>query len=311
MVRDPLVSVIMPLYNKRPYVLRSIESIERQSYPHWELIIVDDGSTDGSADVVPCDDSRIRLFRQDNRGPAAARNKAASMASGDYLALIDADDCYYPFKLEREITLLCKEHKADWMMSAYDYELNGVTRRYYMKDIGNTEINDRTSVFDNALNQLTVAGWPSDGLFMKRALFEQLGGFNEEMRYGEITEFIMRCAVTQPRVLICHEPLYLHIDVPESTAKVSRHRNIYPRLMGESLYELAKRYPGYSGFLMRSSCGHMITYGATLVWGGRGKEARKFLLEEFPFDRDARWWKLWFGSWVPVSLLRYLAHDGK
>src|SRR5271157_4444878 len=101
-ISGPLVSVIMPLYNKRPYVERSIESISSQTYSNWELIIVDDGSTDGSADVVPRDDRRIKLLRQANSGPGAARNRGTEMASGDYLAFIDADDCYYPFKLEHE-----------------------------------------------------------------------------------------------------------------------------------------------------------------------------------------------------------------
>lgn len=310
MIQYPLVSVIMPLYNKRQYVLRSIQSIEEQTYPNWELIIVDDGSTDGSSELVPRRNDRIKLFRQENRGPAAARNKAVQSASGDFLAFIDADDCYYPFKLEKEIDLLWKEHRADWMMSAYDYKLNGVTSRHYMKDINNAEIDERTIIFDDALNQLTVAGWPSDGLFIKRSLFELVGGFNEEMRYGEITEFILRCAVMEPRVLICHEPLYLHIDVPESTAKVSCHRNKFPRLMGQSLFRLVRKHPRYADFLMESSRAHMISYGATLIWGGRRKEARRFLLEEFPFSRDARWLKLLIGSWMPLWFLNHYLHAG-
>ncbi len=158
MKSGPLVSVIMPLYNKRLYVGSSIESVKKQTYPNWELIIVDDGSTDGSAELVPQDDRRIRLLRQPNRGPGAARNRGFQMASGDYIAFIDADDCYYPFKLEKEMDLLWNGKKAEWMMSAYDYLLNGETTRYYMKDINNTEIKDETLVFDDALNQLIVSG---------------------------------------------------------------------------------------------------------------------------------------------------------
>ncbi|MDA8388816.1 MAG: glycosyltransferase family 2 protein [Nitrospiraceae bacterium] len=302
-MRGPLISVIMPLYNKRPYVARSIGSIMEQTYRAWELIIVDDGSTDGSSDAVPRGDRRIKLLRQANMGPAAARNKAFRAAAGQYLAFIDADDCYYPYKLEHEMGLLWQRQKAEWMMSAYDYQLNGRTTRHYMKDIGGAEIKEETRVFEDALTELTVAGWPSDGLFMKKTLFERLSGFNEDMRYGEITELILRCALMQPRVLICHIPLYLHIDVPESTAKATKHKNEYHRHMGMSLHDLGKKYPRYAAFLMSGSSACMISYGASLVLGGRGKEARRFLREEFPFERDIRWWKLWTTSWLPARLL--------
>ncbi len=311
MKSGPSVSVIMPLYNKRLYVGSSIESVKKQTYPNWELIIVDDGSTDGSAELVPQDDRRIRLLRQPNRGPGAARNRGFQMASGDYIAFIDADDCYYPFKLEKEMDLLWNGKKAEWMMSAYDYLLNGETTRYYMKDINNTEIKDETLVFDDALNQLIVSGWPSDGLFMKRTLFEQLGGFAEKMRYGEITELILRCALLQPKVLICHVPLYLHIDVPRSTAKVSSHRIEYDRQMGESLYKLAKDYPNYSNFLLPRSRDYMFAYAAKQILSGMSEKGREFLSREFPFEKNLKWWKMWVASWFPRRLFHSLSHSRK
>jgi len=294
----------MPLYNKRPYVARSIKSIREQTYPDWELIIVDDGSTDGSADMVPRDDCRIKLFRQENMGPGAARNRAVELASGDYIALIDADDCYYPFKLETGMDLLWREQKAEWMMSAYHYELDGVMSHHYMKDINDREIKEETRVFDDAMNQLIVSGWPSDGLFMKRTLFERLGGFREDMRYGEITEFIVRCALLQPKLVICHIPLLLHIDVPGSTAKIASNKIEYQRQMGESLYELSKQYPRYSDLLVTRSYGHMISYAFYLILTGRRGEARRFLLKEFPYSRNMRWWKIWIGSWLSKRLIQ-------
>ena len=308
----PLASIIMPPYNKRPYVARAIDSVMKQTCRGWELIIVDDGSTDGSADVVPRGDPRIKLLRQDNMGPAAARNAAVREAAGEYLAFIDADDCYYPFKLEHEMGLLWKGRKAEWMMSAYDYRLNGRTTRHYMKDIKGMAIDRETVVVGDALSQLTVAGWPSDGLFMKKTLFERLApGFNEKMRYGEITELILRCSVTEPRVLICHVPLYLHIDVPGSTAKVGLYKDEYLRQMGGSLYELGKKHHGYAGFLMGRSRASMISYCASLVLAGRHTEARRFLREEFPFGRDMRYWKMWAATWLPARLLAPLARTAR
>ncbi len=300
-----LVSVIMPLYNKKPYVERSIKSVINQTYPNWELIIVDDGSTDGSAYIVPQDDPRIKLFRQSTRGPGAARNKAAEMASGDYLAFIDADDHYYPFKLEREVEVL-GNGQAEWMMSAYDFQLDGIITRRYIKDINNAEIKDGTKVFDDAINQLSVAGWPSDGIFIKKTLFERLCGFNESMRYNEITEFMIRCAVVQPKIIIGNIPLCLIVDVPGSLSHVSSSQIEHLKQMGESLYKLSQAHPKYSRYLKQRSDNLMISYAANRILNGEDALARKFLIEEYPYEKTRRWWKMWVGSWLPVRLLNIL-----
>ncbi len=304
---NPLVSVIMPLYNKRPYVRRAIESVQKQTYSYWELIIVDDGSTDGSSELVPRDDERIKLFRQENRGAGAARNRAVEMSSGDYIAFIDADDYYYPFKLKKGMEFLYREQKAEWMVSAYDHDITGMVKTYYIKDINNKEIRDETLVFDNALNQLQVSGWPSDGLFVKRALFDRLRGFNEEMRFCEISEFIIRCAAMQPRIVICHIPLYfIMLDVNGSTSKAFSPRRDYFEILGKTFYSLSKEYPEYAGVFTKRGRDYMTAYGAWLLLEGRMKAGRQFLLKDFLYTRNRRWWKLLAGSCLPVWLLNRL-----
>ncbi len=305
MLSYPLISVLMPLYNKKPYVERSIKSVINQTYPNWELIIVDDGSTDGSADIVPHDDPRIRLFRQPNRGPGAARNKAAEMASGDYLAFIDADDCYYRFKLEREIEVL-RNGQGEWMMSPFDFKVRNTITRRYIKDINNSEVKEETVVFDNAIDELAVAGWHVDGLFMKRTLFERVGGFDESMRYNEVTEFMVRCAVAQSKIIIGHLSLYIVMDVPGNATKVWSPQIEHLRQMGESLYKLSQGYPKYSRYLKQRSDDLMISYAANRILNGENALARKFLITEYPYEKTKRWWKMWVGSWVPVRLLNNL-----
>ncbi|TVL99124.1 MAG: hypothetical protein CV087_19060 [Candidatus Brocadia sp. WS118] len=102
----PLVSVIIPLYNKRAYVNRAIKSIQVQTYTNWEIIIVNDGSTDGSTNEIPRDEPRIRLLHQDNKGPGAARNLGIFEARGKYVSFLDADDEWLPSFLETGIILL-------------------------------------------------------------------------------------------------------------------------------------------------------------------------------------------------------------
>src|SRR5690349_15888802 len=105
----PLVSVIIPLYNKAPYLRRALESIASQTFADFEAIVVDDGSTDGSERIAAeFADPRFRVLRQPNRGPGSARNLGIAEARGELLAFLDADDEWLPDFLETTTSLLEK-----------------------------------------------------------------------------------------------------------------------------------------------------------------------------------------------------------
>jgi glycosyltransferase involved in cell wall biosynthesis len=102
-----LVSVIVPAFNAEAFIVAALESVARQTYPRLEIIVVDDGSTDRTADLVRAfarRDPRVRLIQQPNAGVAAARNAAISASRGDFIAPIDADDLWKPQKIERQMT---------------------------------------------------------------------------------------------------------------------------------------------------------------------------------------------------------------
>lgn len=108
-MQDELVSIITPLYNAERYVALTIESVLAQTYPHWEMIIINDGSRDGSERIAQSyaeRDARIRVFTQANAGSAAARNNGIRRAEGRYIALLDADDVWEPYFLESQLSLL-------------------------------------------------------------------------------------------------------------------------------------------------------------------------------------------------------------
>lgn len=107
-----LVSIIIPVYNKEKYIADSINSVLAQTYPDWELILVDDCSTDRSPEIIRNymkTDERVRYTRlEQNSGAAVARNKALEIARGRYVAFIDADDIWLPQKLEKQIDFLTR-----------------------------------------------------------------------------------------------------------------------------------------------------------------------------------------------------------
>ena len=102
----PRVSVIIPSYNCARYLGRAIDSVSAQTYKDYEILVVDDGSTDDTKDVAMQYGRKVTYLYQQNRGVSAARNHAISKASGELLAYLDADDMWYPEKLERQVAFL-------------------------------------------------------------------------------------------------------------------------------------------------------------------------------------------------------------
>ena len=101
------VSVIVPLFNKAPYIERALSSVAAQTYRDFELIVVDDGSTDEGPRIVEAfNDLPIHLIRQENAGPGAARNRGLELAQGELVAFLDADDEWLPNYLSENVRLL-------------------------------------------------------------------------------------------------------------------------------------------------------------------------------------------------------------
>ncbi len=120
-MQDNLVSIITPLYNGEKYLSQTIESVLAQTYPHWEMIIINDGSKDNSEAIAreyAEKDSRIQVFNQPNGGSAAARNNGIHRAEGRYIALLDADDLWEPTFLEMQLALM-KEKNAQLVCGAH------------------------------------------------------------------------------------------------------------------------------------------------------------------------------------------------
>ncbi len=120
-MQDNLVSIITPLYNGERFLAQTIESVLQQTYPHWEMLIVNDGSSDRSEDIARSyteRDKRIQVFSQSNGGSAAARNNGLRRAQGRYIALLDADDLWEPDFLEKQLGLL-QEKKCQLVCGAH------------------------------------------------------------------------------------------------------------------------------------------------------------------------------------------------
>jgi len=120
-MENNLVSIITPIYNGAKYISETIESVIKQTYPNWEMIIVDDGSKDNSAEIIRIyekKDERIKLVQQANGGSASARNNGIRLAKGRYIALLDADDIWEKDFLKSQLALI-KEKQAIVVHASY------------------------------------------------------------------------------------------------------------------------------------------------------------------------------------------------
>ena len=143
MESQPLVSIIMPCFNMASYISDSIKSVIAQTYPHWELLIVDDASTDDTVNIIESYaqfDARIRFaVKKQNSGIADTRNQCIQMACGQFLAFLDADDIWHPKKLEKQLKFMI-EKNVGFSYSTYDWiDEEGKTLNKFINTIGNLD----------------------------------------------------------------------------------------------------------------------------------------------------------------------------
>ena len=182
----PSISVIIPAFNAARYLGAAIESGLRQTRPPGEIIVVDDGSTDNTAQVARGFGDRIRYVRQGNAGPAAARNRAAQEAAGEWLAFLDADDEWLPQRLEIQLAQTEKHPQVlMWCGQTMGLEASG-QRSETPNDIPLRFLTLKDFAVSNPVSTTTV--------LLRRTVFEQVGGFDKRFRGPEDYDLWMRVA---------------------------------------------------------------------------------------------------------------------
>lgn len=183
MIMDKVVSVIIPMYNSEKTIKRALDSVINQDYKNFEIIVVNDGSIDGSRNIVEeyikvNDAYNIRLINQDNAGVSIARNNGIKMASGDYVALLDSDDYWEKNKLYEQIKILESNHDI--------YLLGTWTKTIKEKENVNKikYISFRRLLFRNVFTTSSV--------IIRKDVFSSIGYFNTSKKYSEDYDLWLR-----------------------------------------------------------------------------------------------------------------------
>lgn len=199
-----MISVIIPTYNSSKTILRAIESVLQQTYDDFEVIIIDDGSTDDTKKLINTyvNDSRVFYTFQTNKGPSSARNKGVNLSKANYIAFLDADDEWHKDKLKIQMDTIINKN-LNFIGSTYQYE-----------------------VFDNYINDIKLnkysfnslllkTRFSTPGVLMAKKLFIEIGGFDENLKYAEDNDLWLRIAtnydlyiIELPKLVRLHKSAY-------------------------------------------------------------------------------------------------------
>lgn len=239
----PRVTVIVPAYNYAHFLPCALDSVLRQTFTDWECIVVDDGSTDSTPDVVGRfvdRDQRFRCLRQENRGPAAARNVGIASSHGEMIQFLDADDRLSPRKLEKHVRFLDEHPETDIVYGEVTFfrsddpekvflSLNGKLSRSIMAHVhGNAEALQKLEHY-NIMPMLAAV--------MRRRVFERAGMFDEAAEGCEDYGLWIRCAVAGCR--------FDYLETEGGVASVRSHGSSTSRdaeRMIRGLIEIAKAF---------------------------------------------------------------------
>lgn len=182
-----MVSIIIPTYNRAGTIMRSIQSVIEQSYTEWELIIIDDGSTDNTKDIVKSvmeQEVRIRYIHcPENKGQAFARNAGIQAAGGEYIAFQDSDDCWLPDKLQRQMSIMEAHPEYGLVYGQVVYDENGMLSAPYPPVDGGEQ------VFKACLKQNQI-GTPT--MLVRKEVFDTIGLFDTSLAALEDYELALR-----------------------------------------------------------------------------------------------------------------------
>ncbi len=209
------VSIILPAYNAEKYLKRCLKSIAEQTYQHYEVIIIDDGSADSTgsiADSAANDDSRIKVIHQKNSGVSAARNAGLQKAEGKYIACVDADDVIEPKYLEKLVGSIEKSGAQLSVCSYYhtDVKLN-ILRKSSLEDqvVTGADIVEKMLRFRN----INSAIW--NKLFMLDIIRDNGIAFNSRYAIGEDMLFLANYCTHVDKAVILSDHLYRYVSNPE------------------------------------------------------------------------------------------------
>jgi glycosyltransferase involved in cell wall biosynthesis len=274
------VSVVIPLYNARDVIAQTIGSVLAQTWKNYEIIVVDDGSEDGSGDIVRIFGKSVCYIRHENTGVAGARNRGIAQSKGQYIALLDHDDLWNPTKLEKQVAILEERPEVGMV----------ITDVMHIDQNGNP-IGKAGSGYNpkDRFSRLFVKGYtptPSSAM-IRRSVFDQVGQFDEAFHsaglddhelWPRIAHICEICNIAEP--LTCHR---LGANKPPEIA-LDHRRLLVSRLLERFGHNGPKRR-----YVQQEQARYFCDLGKHLLKMGRRDEARSHFMQGLYLSLSKGW----------------------
>ena len=301
---SPLVSVIVPAYNAAKTLPATLGSIVAQTYSKIEILVVDDGSTDGSAEIAEaavCGDRRVRIIRQSNAGTAAARNRGLAAARGELVAPIDADDLWHPAKLARQVRRMGECDASVALVYCWFVDIDEA-------DIVIERRLDLDTFEGNVWAALVMTNFIGNGSvpLIRRHALEAAAGWDESFRplHAEGCEDWALYLELAQRHAFALEPGFL-VGYRQSPGAMSRNTAQMRRSFDRMMARVEDRASGLEQRLPRWSRAAFDIYCASLEWQ-RGDYVRAIRFGAMSLARDPQW----LGRTSTANKLRRAARRG-
>lgn len=201
MEENLLVSVIIPLYNGSRFIAETLDTALAQDYAPLEIIVIDDGSTDGGAEIVKNHSGPIRCICQENQGNAAARNHGIQKAKGEFIALLDQDDLWEKHKIKTHVDYMARHPELDYTIAHFTYFLiPGVERPAWLRE---------------SLVKGHQADYSPSSMVARKRAFEKVGNFKRELKIGSDSDWFFRARDMNVPMAVINEVL-LHRRVHQA-----------------------------------------------------------------------------------------------
>ncbi|RLA96140.1 MAG: glycosyltransferase family 2 protein [Deltaproteobacteria bacterium] len=274
----PWVSIIIPTYNRRDFLREAIRSVLEQSFRDFELIVVDDGSDDGTREMIQREfPGLLTYLYQENQGVSRARNRGLKLAQGEFVAFLDSDDLWLPRKLERQMAFMQSQPKAQICYTDEIWIRRGVRvnpKKKHAKYSG--------WIYPRCLPLCIIS--PSSAL-MRRGLLEEVGGFDEELPVCEDYDLWLRISARHP----------IHFLPEKLIVKRGGHQDQLSRRWGNDIWRVKAllkmlKDPSLRPDWRRMTVEELHRKGSILIKGfrKRGKEEEvkyyERILEQYPLE---------------------------
>jgi glycosyltransferase involved in cell wall biosynthesis len=221
---EGLISCVVPVFNGERFLAEALDSILGQSYTRTEIIVADDGSTDGTAAVLDRYAARVRVVGQLTAGPASTRNLGLRAATGEFVAFLDADDRWHPEKLALQMEVFRGKPELEACVT-------------YAQMFWESSLAEEAEEFRDHPRTAPVPGFATTTLLARRAVFDRVGYFNTSLWFSDATDWFLRareqCVLLEvvPKVLVFHRMHENNLTRRRSQAS----RQEFARIVHESL----------------------------------------------------------------------------